>query len=84
MASIETSLRIPKVPDYLEGEVVGRARPMRFRLSAFTEEELRRVGGEYADALVARAEEQRKAGVMDSEPKPRKLRTPRMAGTIPA
>lgn len=70
MAKIDAAVKTPKVPDYLEATVPGRAKVMRLPLSAFSIEELREVGSAYSDALVDRAEEQLKNGV--KEPKPRK------------
>ena len=67
-------MRVPKVPDHLEAEVSGRARPMRFRLAAFTDEELAQVGADYTAALIARATEQRSE---PQESKPRKPRAPK-------
>ncbi len=58
MANIEARITTPAAPEYLATEIAGRARPMKLPLSAFSEAELKAVGAEYTEALLAKAREQ--------------------------
>ena len=71
MASIDAKVRAPKVPEYLEAEVVGRASVMRLPLAAFSSDELHAVGAQWTQDLEDRANEQRENGA----PAPRKRRS---------
>ena len=70
MASIEAKVKTPAVPATLEVAFPGRARPSRLPLSALSEEELRKVGAEWTEALV---EQSKKSGPVE----PRKPRAPK-------
>lgn len=69
MAKIDASVRTPKVPDYLEATVPGRAKVMRLSLSAFSTEELREVGAQYTEALIDRSEHLLKNGEPTAKPR---------------
>ena len=71
MASIEARVTTPAVPQTLEVMFPGRARPSRLPLSAFSEEELRKVGEEWTAALVLDADAQRTIGPPEKAPRKR-------------
>ena len=72
MAKIEASIRTPSVPGSLEVTFPGRARPSRLPLSAFSEEELSKVGAEWTALLIEASKAQ-----VENPPTPRKPRAPK-------
>lgn len=71
MASIEAKVHTPRVVNYLKVELPGRAKPAMLALSAFSDEELKKVGEAYTAGLLARAKQMREnpelAGTEDGD-----------------
>lgn len=61
MATVEMQVRLPNVPERLTIDVESSKKGMTLPLSAFSEEDLRQVGKDYGEAMLAVRVEQLRA-----------------------